>query len=529
MKINKLVSYLAVVFLISTVGISAGYANTITTQASEDLTIAMEPLTPITRDIKPVVRSNEYYMLPTDTQITYAPEDETHLSSAIDGQGNPFIVYDKVYDFSTSNLVNQLSSNKGAEWPEDLIIEWNFEDSYAINPDISILSDGMYAFGTYETGWQEPQVNMLQYPDVNNYETWEITYFDRSDRSSYVAETSATTNGENTLAVACITDYDSGEAYMTDTIVINWNCYRGEESWPGVIFYNTNSEDISEPLSHLTSAAGDKIFFIAEQEKADGSKTIKSYYCEVDETTEYSDWRSGSVAGGQGDCTYPNVDVSGNLAYCVYMDNRNGNEDIYVATTTSGGFWMKYVVADSEDDEMYPVVTANGNEATCMFVKNNDLYVTKSEDAGKTWSDPMKVNDDSDSVVAEFGSLDISGAYGFWASNREGNNDLFFEEVGQFAEVVIDSVTGGFGAKATISNVGNADSEDVDWSIAIDGGLVFAGSETSGTISVPAGSTVTVNTGFIFALGEVTITTTVGSEIKTASGFALGPFILNVA
>ena len=310
---------------------------------------------------------------------------------------------------------------------------------------------------------------------------------------------------------------------------MHWHLYQDMEFIGGVIFYNTDTNGISQPLSHLTSDAGEKVYFCAEQEKADGSHIIKAYYCDVDETTVYSDWRSASVAGGHGNCTYPDVAVSGGLAYCVYMDDRNGNQDIYVATTTSGGFWRKYVVVESEEDEMYPVITANGDQATCMFIKNNDVYITTSEDAGKTWSDPIRINDDIGSVVEEYGSIDISGSYGVWTSDINGNKDIFFEEVGKSAKVIIDKISGGFGVTAALTNIGNADAEDADWSITIDGALVFLGSETSGTISIPTEASATISTGFIFAIGEVTITVTVGPETKTVTGFALGPFILNLA
>jgi Neuraminidase (sialidase) len=220
--------------------------------------------------------------------------------------------------------------------------------------------------------------------------------------------------------------------------------------------------------------------------------------------------------------------VSGKLAYCVYMDDKNGSQDVYVATTTSGTLWKKNVVVDSVDDELYPVISANGNEAICMFTKNNDLYVTSTKDAGATWSDPVKVNDDTGSVISEYGASDIVGAYGFWASNRTGNNDIFFEEVGKVSEIVFGEISGGFGFTVTLSNVGNADAETVPWSIAIDG-HVFTGSEKSGTISIPAGGSAIIKSGFIFAIGKLTITIIADSKTMTFTAFALGPFLLHIA
>lgn len=522
---KKIIGSFVCMLLIFTVGLSEGFAdNTIETQriTIERINDVMpiEPETPLLRPITPVRNTNDISRLPVDIQVTSALEDETHLSCAITGDGNPFVVYDKKYDIATSNLVTQLSIDKGVTWPEELGSEWNFEDTYAINPEISMLSDGKFAFGTYETGEQEPQENMLIYADINDPETWQITYFDRSSYSTYLAETAAATKGENTLAVACICDYGD----ITDTIVVNWNCYRGEDTWPGV-YWGSGDSDLA--LAHLSGDAGDMIFFCADQDYQTNGHQIKAYYCNVDEATVYSDWKSGQFYSG-GNCTYPDVSVSGKLAYVVYMCDKDGSQDVYVATTTNGNYWNKYVVANTENDELYPVISANGNTATCMFTKNNDLYSTKTEDAGKTWSEPVKVNDDAGSVISQYGSLDIAQAYGFWASNRAGNNDIFFEEVGKFAQIGIDRISGGFGLTVTLTNVGNLDAVDVPWSITTDGKLVFLGSEISGTILIPAGGSATISSGFILAIGKVTINITVEKLTKTVSGTALGPFILNV-
>jgi hypothetical protein len=507
--------------LISTVGITVGLGDNTRDTQNINTAMPLEPETPLVRDINIIKNPDDFSPLPVDTQVSFASEDETHLSCAIEGDGNPFVVFDKAYDISTSSLVTQFSPDKGATWPEELQNEITIENTYAINPDISMLSDGIFAFGAFETGDQKPEVDMLIYPDIADAGTWQATYFDRSSTSNFVAETAAATKGENTVAVASLLDYDNGEEYFEKTILINWNCYRGEDTWPGVYYRNT------QPLSHLTGDAGEKIFFCVEQEGTNGISSIRAYYCNITEASVYSDWSSGSVTLGRSNCTYPDVSVSGKLAYCVYMDDKNGNQDIYVATSTSGNSWNKYVVADSEDDELYPVISANGDKAFCMFIKNNDLYVTSSEDAGKTWSDPVKVNDDTGSVIAEYGSSDIASAYGFWASNREGNNDIFFEEVGQFAEVVIDEVAGGFGIQVTLSNVGNADAVEVPWSIVIDG-RVFLGSEKSGTVTLAPGASTTVSTGIILGFGPITITITVGTATKTVDAKLLLFFVIGL-
>ena len=145
--------------------------------------------------------------------------------------------------------------------------------------------------------------------------------------------------------------------------------------------------------SHLCGDAGDKIFFCYESKELGKPSKLMLHIVELMKILRIQDWRTSTVAGSNTyNCTYPDISVSGKKAYCVYMCDLNGNQDIYVAVTTGGTVWKKYKVAEPLDDELYPVISANGEKATCLFMKNGNLYKTSTEDAGKTWSTPEQVN-----------------------------------------------------------------------------------------------------------------------------------------
>jgi outer membrane protein assembly factor BamB len=100
--------------------------------------------------------------------------------------------------------------------------------------------------------------------------------------------------------------------------------------------------------------------------------------------------------------------------------------------------------------------------------------------------------------------------------------------------IEIDSITGGFGVSAVITNTGDANATDVNWSITLDGGIIILGKETTGTIaSIPAGKSSEIKSGLIFGIGKPTITvaaecTEGSSDEKAAEGFVLLFFVLGV-
>ena len=56
--------------------------------------------------------------------------------------------------------------------------------------------------------------------------------------------------------------------------------------------------------------------------------------------------------------------------------------------------------------------------------------------------------------------------------------------VGSAPILTIDEIKGGFGVKASLSNIGNAPAEDVSWSIDISGGSILLGSQQK-VLSIP--------------------------------------------
>ena len=102
-------------------------------------------------------------------------------------------------------------------------------------------------------------------------------------------------------------------------------------------------------------------------------------------------------------------------------------------------------------------------------------------------------------------------------------------------ELAIESIAGGFGVSAVIKNTGDADATNVAYTIALEGGLIILGKETTNSIpTIAAGASEAIKAGFILGIGKTTITISAScDEGATASATATGTvllfFVLGVA
>ena len=110
-----------------------------------------------------------------------------------------------------------------------------------------------------------------------------------------------------------------------------------------------------------------------------------------------------------------------------------------------------------------------------------------------------------------------------------GGRDIWLIKVASDDSEIVVVIQGGFRVSAVIKNNGTATAYDVPWSIDLAGGLILAGSHTEGVIDELApGATETIRQSTLYGIGRTTITVTAGDTTKQATGFILGPLVLNV-
>lgn len=225
---------------------------------------------------------------------------------------------------------------------------------------------------------------------------------------------------------------------------------------------------------------------------------------------------------------YPAVAAYNDKIVIVCQSDEHINQDIVCFYSSDGGAtWSTSYVTNAPEDDLYPSLIISGDKVICTFVRQGNLYYTYSEDWGATWEEPIKLNEVDGSVSSEFRTAAICEAGAVWTDTRNGNADVYFNTFP--VPVLTVDVSGGFGVKATVSNVGTAAAENVPWSIELTG-LVFIGAKKEGTItSLAPGESTTIKSGLVFGIGPTTITVTAGGVTETKSGFILGPLVLGVS
>jgi len=115
--------------------------------------------------------------------------------------------------------------------------------------------------------------------------------------------------------------------------------------------------------------------------------------------------------------------------------------------------------------------------------------------------------------------------------NQEEEQTCIFTII--YPRLEIGDISGGvLQVSSEITNIGDADASDVEWSISIDGGILIAGKEAEGTITTlePGDTEVVINKP-VLGLGRVEIIVTASADdveeaTKTVDGFVFFFFVI---
>ncbi len=195
---------------------------------------------------------------------------------------------------------------------------------------------------------------------------------------------------------------------------------------------------------------------------------------------------------------------------------------------------LEKVVVVLGEDITPPVTTCSltGELEGDVYVSDVTVTLIATDDSGvdytkynldnggwTTYSSPVVVSKNGNHTV-RFYSVDIIG-------NTETEKTCSFTIQKEVPTVTI-AIKGGFGISATITNTGTTNLTDLDWTMNLDGKLIFVGKTKSGTIdTLVVGETVTIND-FILGFGKTGIAMQVEAAEATATGTVILFFVVGV-
>ena len=395
-------------------------------------------------------------------------------------------------------------------------------------PDVDSCGSGRY-IGTFVPNYLDNTgiIYMAQFSDIYDPNTWLLYSADLSDNGLDnivdIAVGGHTPEDETQLdylfgGYSYICDYyDADEdEYYESTMSYLYSQPDGD----GVI-YGLPSYYATRGVIGCTSVSMDIDPVTSESYAVwsyDNSGNMDIFVQQVD----YGTWQDS----GQGFQVHPSVRTktvrsAGNDNYvdvaalndnAIIVSERDGAIAAYY--TTNGGFtYQESIISDAG---VKPRVTyLDDSIATCQFSKNDGLYYSITLNNGETWTTPEKISG-TDDITTTTQVADICKL----GTVYESLGDIYYEPIDFSIPILqINSVSGGLGITVEIGNVGSAEATDKEYNISVTGGQFnLINKQITGTISIPAGSTKTIETGIIFGLGDITIDVKIDTLRKTVTG-----------
>ncbi|MGI0047233.1 MAG: PEFG-CTERM sorting domain-containing protein [Nitrosotalea sp.] len=160
-----------------------------------------------------------------------------------------------------------------------------------------------------------------------------------------------------------------------------------------------------------------------------------------------------NISNNTGDSGAPQMIVNGTNIYATWMDNTSGNFDILFSKSTDGGltFTKPVNVSVDQQDSGYPQLAVVGNNVYITWTnavtsKNYDIFLTKSNDGGQTFSPPLNISNSPGASGWSQLAVDNGTVYASWVDDTPGHFDVYIaksNDGGNSFETPVDVNNGG--------------------------------------------------------------------------------------
>jgi len=451
--------------------------------------------------------------------------NDYHPRMTTNGLGHTIVVYEQELNVARKNIPVVYSTNHGQTWTTRFLF-----DSINFTSGSGVLQ---YPDIVYNAPHDVLYLTMID-PNADGYNN-EMSFIPgdiaHADNASWYGESGLT--GYFYSACACTNNFFLAlntvmfNETLTQIFELGWYLYPDFKHPPvmGGFYYDGNSIFQSAPAAQLEmDSNSNQLFIVCETRLDSGTKiTIKTNVMDEglitsgeqkDNMDKYADPEQmpGEYLGFGTD---PDVSGSGNKVCVVYVEDGNV---ICKSSNTSAVYdpGFNWQVSTVERNASTPAVYMQGNYVYCAYVKDENLYLKTSEDGGATWGAAEKKNDVDGTVVAEKGAVDICRGGIAFTDTRNGNYDIYYTPfvAAPTPIIVIDSISGGFGVTAVIKNIGDAPTENFNWSMTIEGNILIGNKAITGIATLPPSVSMAIQR-FMVGFGAVTVTVTIDTATKT--------------
>ena len=446
-------------------------------------------------------------------------------------QGDILVLAEESQSILASDLLITYSSDNGNSWSE--LNGFATEDIIETRPVVDYCYNSeMQAYGTFLPDTSSGTISFFHFPSMTNPETvyqesegWTMWSFDGSNwMDCYAIDVGGYPHGSNAPAPefhGVLTIIGSSSSYG-ETLDNYYETEGGGISACYLAFEGQLGDTMAVDLDPTNQRYYEVFELQNEPELVTDGIFLESCWLEPGNVDWWeNDWPIFVVEGAHD----PDLVADNGKCHCVV--ELDGNIVCYTSTDEGNSFRSSTVANNAQ----YPSIARVGSSVICTYERNGDIYSAISEDDGVSWEEFSALNEVSGSVAEAEACNDIGNEHVVWTDTREGSSSIYYSSAGDVAVPIIEieSVAGGFGIQATISNTGTAAATDLAWSINLDGGA-FIGAETSGVISsIAPGNSETIKSGFILGIGATEITVTVGSVSETKSGTVFLFFVIGVS